>query len=365
MIKNLELVNFKGFSDLSVRLKNLTVIAGQNGAGKSSLIQSLLLLRQSYQGKVEDFTPQFIFEGKLADLRNAFAVHTKNGDERNTRISIDDDALDDEFWAEFPSREEKVVVNGVLSENYREALEKASLFAPSFVYLYANRMVPLPFYRKEQDHYTDSRIGDKTGHLTGFLLQKLLDEKTELAVQGLQFQAEIPRVSDNVSEWVSYVMGQKVAVQPKGRENDNEIELSYIQDGERISPVNMAFGDTYVLPVIVAVMTAPKGSLIILENPEAHLHPSAQLRLGELLAKAAQGGIQVIVETHSDHLLNGVRVAAKRNEIKADNVAIHYVWQDGDGHYDSDIELLQDGTLDSWPKGFFDEWEQALRDINA
>lgn len=74
---------------------------------------------------------------------------------------------------------------------------------------------------------------------------------------------------------------------------------------------NVGFGISYVLPIVLALVKAKKGELIILENPEAHLHPRGQRKMGELIARAAQGGVQVIVETHSDHILNGIRFVCK------------------------------------------------------
>ena len=125
----------------------------------------------------------------------------------------------------------------------------------------------------------------------------------------------------------------------------------------------MAFGNTYILPIVLAVLTAPRDSLIIIENPEAHLHPKAQLRIGELLSIAAQNGVQIIIETHSDHLLNGIRKSAKDNSIEASNVAIFYVEESDGEHGKTEITLNQDGSLNQWPKGFFDEWERAMSDI--
>lgn len=90
------------------------------------------------------------------------------------------------------------------------------------------------------------------------------------------------------------------------------LRYSFIQD-QQVSnayrSTNVGFGLTYSLPIFVAVLSSRPGSLILLENPEAHLHPKGQSRLGEFLAIAASQGIQIVAETHSDHVLNGVRVA--------------------------------------------------------
>src|SRR5262249_29200794 len=85
--------------------------------------------------------------------------------------------------------------------------------------------------------------------------------------------------------------------------------------GEPIRPDNMGFGLSYALPILVAGLLAPVGGLLIVENPEAHLHPAGQSKLGRFLARVAGGGVQIIVETHSDHVLNGIRLAATEERV--------------------------------------------------
>lgn len=79
-----------------------------------------------------------------------------------------------------------------------------------------------------------------------------------------------------------------------------------------IDALNTGFGITYVLSVLVAVLFAPKGSLVLIENPEAHIHPAAQAALMKLISRAAEHGVQIILETHSDHVINGALVALKK-----------------------------------------------------
>jgi predicted ATPase len=130
-------------------------------------------------------------------------------------------------------------------------------------------------------------------------------------------------------------------------------------------PSNVGFGLTYSLPIIVACLSAKRGALLLLENPEAHLHPRGQSALGLLLARCAADGVQVIVETHSDHVLNGIRVAAKRGEIASDAVAVHFFSRNietGESTRTSPV-LLSNGRFSDWPSGFFDEWSKALDEL--
>src|SRR5260370_36481781 len=89
-------------------------------------------------------------------------------------------------------------------------------------------------------------------------------------------------------------------------------------------PTSVGFGITYALPIVVAVLSAHPGSLVIIENPEAHLHPRGQVKMGELLCQASAAGIQILIETHSDHVLNGIRLAVQARKNAPANVALYH-----------------------------------------
>jgi predicted ATPase len=113
-------------------------------------------------------------------------------------------------------------------------------------------------------------------------------------------------------------------------------------------------------------LTARQGDLVILENPEAHIHPAGQRMLGELIAKVGAGGVQIFVETHSDHILNGIRISVKDKHIEKNDVQIAFFYKDNENKYRHTymgLQIMEDGKLDHWPKGFFDEWENALIDL--
>ena len=133
----------------------------------------------------------------------------------------------------------------------------------------------------------------------------------------------------------------------------------------RFRPVNVGFGLSYVLPVIVALLTAEKDKLIIIENPEAHLHPRGQAEMGKLIALAAEAGAQLIIETHSDHLLNGIRVAVKEKIMSEQNVALFYFNRmntEGGEQYSqvTSIKIDRNGEFSEYPKDFMDEWSNQL-----
>jgi predicted ATPase len=111
--------------------------------------------------------------------------------------------------------------------------------------------------------------------------------------------------------------------------------------------------------VITALLvgTILPNSLVIIENPEAHLHPKGQTEIARLIALCTQVGAQVIVETHSDHLFDGIRIAAKQYKMAQD---VQIYWFELDKNKNTMVYspvLSNDGRIDQWPEGFFDQFE--------
>ena len=127
----------------------------------------------------------------------------------------------------------------------------------------------------------------------------------------------------------------------------------------RYRATNVGFGLSYTLPVIVALL-APSDTLCLIENPEAHLHPRGQTKLAELAVRAAMAGVQIIAETHSDHFMDGVRIAVRNGLIRPEDVAFHYFDRDGGRTTVSSPHVAADGRLSEWPAGFFDQHEDNL-----
>lgn len=132
-------------------------------------------------------------------------------------------------------------------------------------------------------------------------------------------------------------------------------------------PGNIGYGLTYVFPILVACLLAKKGQTIVIDSPEAHLHPLGQSKIGMFLATIAESGVQVLIETHSDHILNGVRIAAKQSFIKPENMLVHF-FQGGRQSENAPPPIVtslvsKEGSLSDWPEGFFDQAEKDLAEL--
>ena len=149
---------------------------------------------------------------------------------------------------------------------------------------------------------------------------------------------------------------------PKANSVTLGIRTSRSMDFHR--PVHTGFGLTQVLPIVVAALSAAKDGLLLIENPEVHLHPAGQAHMGEFLTEVAAAGVQVILETHSDHVLNGIRRAVKRSALSPEGVALHFFQpRTDDDESAAQVRspvLDRDGNIDSWPDGFFDQFDKDM-----
>ena len=370
MLSYLTLKNFKCFEEQSFALGNLTIVAGANGAGKSTLIQALMLLRQSDLDKRTMLSEKVQLRGGLVNLKSADAIRYFGSEDADVTISIEDDTIADVLNVTIVDavKDEDTCKTSVFG-NLSEFESCCALFSKDLVYLAPDRVSPVEVYSSNiSTDTTDSRIGNKYGMMAASRLYRALSEDEKIQIPEFDKFGDM-RVTSNVSAWMSYIMDFNQTV--KVTEQDKEhVKMSYSVNvngiNTEVSPFNMPFGNSSVFPIVVALMTAPKNSLVVIENPEAHIHPKAQTRMGELLSIAAENGIQIIIETHSDHLLNGVRIAVKNQQIDENNVEVHFVYADKENpllHHTKHIQIHDDGSMEDWPVGFFDEWEESLRTL--
>ncbi|MDN3683533.1 DUF3696 domain-containing protein [Vibrio sinaloensis] len=168
-----------------------------------------------------------------------------------------------------------------------------------------------------------------------------------------------PTVSSKLFQQVQFRMQQffpgcEIVVERVSVINAVTLGIRTSEDTGFHRPMHVGFGLTQILPIVVAALAAKKDDLLIIENPEVHLHPAGQSMMGQFLGTVASAGVQIIVETHSDHLLNGVRRAVKSRSLHPDKVNIHYFQpRDIEGSQVASPQIDVEGNISYWPKRLF------------
>jgi predicted ATPase len=374
MLNSIELQNFKAARHLPIPLSPLTVLAGLNGSGKSSVLQAIALLKQSLHSGVQ--IPELSLRGPLIRLGRSEDVLFEDANGNEIGISVTT-----------PNGTTKIsapAVNGADTLHVRiegDINDVISQLENGFQFIQADRITPAPHYvqagTRERDvgwlgckgEYTAdflARNGEKLKVSSGRLYSCT---STALPLDLAKQIAPTDLLLDQVAGWLQYLSpGIRPRVEPLDLADAAALQYTYsgrslLSESRKHRSANVGFGLTYCLPIVVACLAAPAGSLLLLENPEAHLHPRGQAALGQLLALCMADGVQIIVETHSDHVLNGIRVAVKNiPRVKCDEIALHYFTRDVDTWETRIVspQIGPDGQLDQWPEGFFDQWDLDL-----
>lgn len=373
MIDSIGLTNFKCFAKIEAPVGSLTVLSGLNGMGKSSLLQSLLLLRQSRPtGLAAQLNPRLILNGQLAKLGTASDVLYEEAEDDRIEIVVTFREVGRTAWTfQYESPDANVLSGKVEPANTRYLTEPLFRAAGAFHYLQAERVGPRTFFpASESDVIRRRELGSRGEH-TAYFLTIYAEESIRLKSLAHPHAASLA-LRDQVEAWVGELTpGTRIHLTPHKDIDLVSLRYSFVELEHVTKPyrsTNVGFGLTYTLPVIVALLSShPHRSLVLLENPEAHLHPRGQSRLGEFLARAAAAGAQIIAETHSDHVLNGIRIAVRKGLIDPSAVVIHFLNRRRDGQRVSceiaTPKIDRDGRLDFWPEGFFDEWDKSLETL--
>lgn len=363
MLNKIRLKNFKCFGDVCLNLRYVNLLTGINGMGKSTVLQSLLALRQSVSdGRVG----RLCLNGSYVKLGNAEDVQYSKAQDDQVCIALQwEDGTERTFAFQYRSTND--IGSDVLPCLDGVAGELPEGLLPVY-YLAADRITPGESFGYANNDQLERRMLGNDGSYSLQYLYKYGDKAiaSEMCVPGARGQS----LFEQVVFWMGRISRGAV---PRVAVNDKERRtvLQYtFREGEEETDayknVNVGFGLTYILPVIIFILAAHRGDILLLENPEAHLHPAGQRAMGELIDLAGRAGIQVLAETHSDHVFNGIRVDVAREKIRPEDVKLFYFDQQVEAPYDHFVlepTIDADGMLDEWPKGFFDEWEKALLDL--
>jgi AAA domain, putative AbiEii toxin, Type IV TA system/AAA ATPase domain/Protein of unknown function (DUF3696) len=442
-ISRIAVTGFKSLAEKTeVEIRPLTVLAGANSSGKSSLMQPLLLMKQTFDNERippgpfwlrgeqvgYDSADQFLSRNPLesgSTKRLTIELEAENNwvelsfeKEQNSDLAQDDsemmylrssmppslevvetasrDSLDGTVWRlNRDSSQETLehLYDSVLTRQERIAgmFSGAKLLAyPDRCFLGVgiayNQDAVVPTFHRPEVNLLRHKIQDMI-HVSGLRGS----DQREFDLHGLplgsvfpgSFEKYVPSILDAWKDATKFGNGLRdlyefsnalkllelaSGVEARKR-NDSTIQLLVPRtlqgdpkDLVDIADVGLAVSQ--ILPVLVALILAHPNQLVYIEQPELHLHPRAQWRLGELLADAAIRGVRLVIETHSSLLLQGILTQVARDKISSENVILHWFERDPQTGF-SKVESMQPdpmGRVGEWPEDFSDVEMKSTND---
>ena len=369
MIKNIKLKNFKVFEDEDIELAPLTLITGINGMGKSSVIQSLLLLKQSYEIGYLELKKQVDLSNDYIDLESAESLCYTMAKSRTVDVGITLDNGDSHQWSINASDPKQKILDCQYTGNGN--LSDISLFKNDFIFLEAERWGPRSVYNKKETRNYNTKLGIQ-GELTPAYLLDAIANNEKIGMEGMKHPNVVDgsdQLYENLNAWMEEIVHLPLRARVT-EVDESTVKLLYNIEGSlgrSYSALQVGFGLTFCLPIVVALLKARKGDLLIIENPEAHLHPAAQAKLGMLICLAVHNGAQIIIESHSDHILNSLRYSFKKGILTNEQAKVQFIRRiiaDGKVYPDLDyIEIKETGKLSHRPDDFFDTWDKMLTEL--
>lgn len=368
MITEIRLNNFKAFERQKFTIRPLTLLTGLNGTGKSTVIQSIGLLYQSY--KTDLLRKQkWLLNGDYVEIGTGHDLLYEGAETEIIEISFKE-AIRNQKEREHSYQVRYESENDILefgdSDMTKRDMRPALIFRRPLQYLRADRIVPATTYPKSFHVVHEQQFLGTRGQFVPHYLSVFGDTQVRKARRHPMEKKS--RLLDQLSAWMKLI-SPGVIVQTHDVEKTEFVRLAFgfpagggVGGVEAYRPTNVGFGLTYTLPVVAACLGAEPGSTLMIENPEAHLHPAGQMAIARLISAAVSDGVQVLLETHSDHVLNGVRISVKNTLLSSSQVATLFFSkpkyaQSGEVQL---IEILENGMLSEWPAGFFDQLDDSL-----
>ena len=314
MLKELNIIKFKVLEDTKLEIKPLTIFCGENSSGKSTAIIACMLA-----GNYKNYTSYI--KDRIIAVNGKIEYTFSNN--INSSINID---------------------NGVIQENQNKNIK--------YTFLQADRVSP----DKQYDITTDDNLGIRGEYAPYIYSIKQHDNIVELSINNDNENDINTTLRSQTAYWMKYILGTTV----KADRQADKVSLYYQapHDVEAYSPLNTGFGTSMVFPILIACLTAKIGDTVIIENPEVHLHPKAQSKLADFFAFIAQLGVQVILETHCEHLIYKLCYNVNQGIIDYDKVVFQYkeinkpfqaIYTDKKGRF-----VDKENNQRKFPTGFFD-----------
>lgn len=395
MVSSLHFDNYKCLSGSTFCLNKLNLFTGYNGRGKSSVVQMLLMLSQSLRKDDVNSMDRLHLNGDFVQLGDFVELlAAANRYDLGVTIGMTDGSILHEVELNYSlGNDDKVgelsscmidgidyfdvtgMANGVDGET--KSQNRSLRHLPQYIYqqfwsqnvhyVSANRQGPVRFVERREVPEVHTVGAD--GALTINTLSTYADE-IDVRMNVKHGDSSSYRLPESTRQWLDYIMtGGAVVVDDSEKIHGSasrkspilKLEFSF-NGSEHFQSYNVGFGYSYVLPIIVTALIAREGNMVVVENPEAHLHPEAQVRLTYLLTKLAARGVQVFVESHSEHVINAIRLAVLKDEYSITNKDISIFFFDDD-YSKRDLFVEKNGRINNWPEHFFDQYQRELAEI--
>ena len=350
MLQNISIINYKSIASCKLEFSKLNLLTGANSTGKSSVIQSLLLFADNVKQKdnnssslVTNHFSSYAFNEVSNYIQNAkvYSIGTScDGDDCNLEFSPADDA----------KIKTLVKQNGIIPVGLFEQLSQRLLYLPAV----REGNISTTLINTNPDR---NPLGINGEYIIDFFYTHKFD------VLPIDITHNIPiakNLDGLVNYWLQKLTGYKMEVTQYG----SEYHLQYIQNGKRLASYHVGTGVSYITTVLIACLASLQGGLVIIENPEIHLHPSAQADLLDFFAEVSTAGAQIIIESHSDHFFNGIRRLLHFHKLNIDDVKLyHFAKQPLSVSEITMVELSQEGGIKRYIPGMFEQFDNDLDQI--
>lgn len=350
MINSLSVTGLKSIDSLKINFNKINILVGTNSSGKSSLIQAILLASQNLDEINCPLNGNLISLGDFREVRNFITnaqeikIGIKLRDCYHNISIVESDENKEDSCKLFKKSEDQVNANKI-----KEQLS----IDEGLYYLSSSRIGHKDIYEKS---YSKTY---KFGLLGEYCLYYFEKHKDLIIDKKLIHMNASNTLESQVNFWLKYIVGSELSTEDI-KETD-KIKANFRSGDRNIRTKNVGSGISYLVSIIIMCLSIKEGDTIIIENPEIHLHPRAQSNLTNFFVFIANTNRQIIIETHSDHIFNGVRVAVALNALKKEDYAINFFSLDERKCTQVDnIEVSKRGRIVNSPEGLFDQFETDI-----
>jgi predicted ATPase len=340
--------------DILFDLKDFKFEHDTQGYSISKLLSNFEALPVSIRNEVIDRINNnlHIIYNKIFDDLSKIQELMSNNTFQETYESFDDAKLCcDLFFDDF-----------VVSDNIENYLSEISYFFSSEIfYLGPLREDPKPLYPISESSYIYDigRKGENTAAILALYGEDIRNFLTPDCVNEEIYNKENITLKEAVVKWLIYI-GVVENIEAEIKQGGFTLKVFTSGSKDPSDLTNVGVGVSQVIPIVTMCLAANKGSTLIIEQPELHLHPKMQTKLTDFFVAISQSGKQCIIETHSEHIINALRyrvakTASPDDEKLANDVQIYFVKKDENGTLFESITMDKYAYISEWPEDFFDE----------